>query len=69
MKEVDQQTKWISKFNIGDNVRHVSDECEKGIITGVLFESGNKAQYKVSNGNAERWWYEIEVIKQSRAKK
>jgi hypothetical protein len=55
--------KWISKFNNGDHVRHVIDDSEKGIITGVLFNCEARPEYRVSNVSRSEWWHESEIIK------
>lgn len=55
--------KWTSRFNNGDIVRHKIDMSEKGIITGVLFDLGSKAQYRISRGSSTSWWYEDECVR------
>ncbi len=56
-------TKWTSRFNNGDTVRHVTDIGEKGIITGVLFDLGSRPQYRISRGSSTSWWYEEECVR------
>jgi len=62
--KAETSVKWVSKFNLGDTVRHKADVSEKGIITHVRFSmTGPLAAYLVSKGARDIWWLENEIVR------
>jgi fibrillarin-like rRNA methylase len=62
--KADTQAKFISKYNLGDTVRHVADIGEKGIIIAVRFSMGSIApSYEVATGTRDVYWFEGECIR------
>ena len=59
---VESQSKWVSKFNNGDSVRHVTGH-EKRVINGVLFDTGAQPQYRVASEVDTKWWFESECVR------
>ena len=62
-------SKWISKYDLGDRLRHLSDMSVHGIVIGINFRMGSDHPiYVVSSGETEYNWYQEECVRIMSAK-
>ena len=59
---VETQAKWVSKYNIGDTVRHKTG-YDKWLIVSVLFRINGSVEYNVTKEDDEKWWQEFECVR------